>query len=177
MPPPEPPDGAHPLLLITGRTVYHFHTRTKTGRAPELQAAAPDVWVELSRRRRGRARHRRGRPGSASPRPRQHRRPGRVTDIRAGVVFVPFHYGYWDTDHPDGPDGDDGRAANELTPTDVGPRLQAAAVQVRRGPRRTDRATMKLKPTASLGSALNDTHRAVGDLADEMRRLGERHRP
>jgi Hemerythrin HHE cation binding domain/Molydopterin dinucleotide binding domain len=28
---------------------WHFHTRTKTGRAPELRAAAPDVWVELSR--------------------------------------------------------------------------------------------------------------------------------
>lgn len=36
---------------------------------------------------------------------------------------------------------------------------------------------MKLKPTANLGAALNDAHRAVGDLADEMRRLGERHRP
>ena len=36
-----------PFALTTGRTVYHFHTRTKTGRAPELQAAAPDAWVEL----------------------------------------------------------------------------------------------------------------------------------
>ncbi|QEC46410.1 hypothetical protein FSW04_01655 [Baekduia soli] len=30
---------------------------------------------------------------------------------------MPFHYGCWDTDHPEGPGGDDGRAANELTPT------------------------------------------------------------
>jgi predicted molibdopterin-dependent oxidoreductase YjgC len=37
----------YPLALITGRTVFHFHTRTKTGRAPELEAAAPDAWVEL----------------------------------------------------------------------------------------------------------------------------------
>ncbi len=37
---------------MTGRTIYHFHTRTKTARAPELQAAAPHVWVELSPRRR-----------------------------------------------------------------------------------------------------------------------------
>jgi anaerobic selenocysteine-containing dehydrogenase len=43
--------------------------------------------------------------------------PVRVTDIREGVVFVPFHYGYWDTDHPHRPADDDGRAANELTPT------------------------------------------------------------
>ena len=45
--PHEPPDEHFPLQLITGRTIYHFHTRTKTGRAPELQAAAPQVWVEI----------------------------------------------------------------------------------------------------------------------------------
>ena len=44
-PSPEVPTDEHPLLLTTGRTVYQFHTRTKTGRAPELRAAAPDAWV------------------------------------------------------------------------------------------------------------------------------------
>jgi ferredoxin-nitrate reductase len=48
MPPPEPTDDSYPMDLMTGRTVYHFHTRTKTGRAPELNAAAPEPWVELS---------------------------------------------------------------------------------------------------------------------------------
>jgi anaerobic selenocysteine-containing dehydrogenase len=48
VPPHEMPSDDYPLQLTTGRTIYHFHTRTKTGRAPELQAAAPDVWVELS---------------------------------------------------------------------------------------------------------------------------------
>ena len=46
--PPETPDDAYPLHLMTGRSVYHFHTRTKTGRAPELNAAAPEPWVELA---------------------------------------------------------------------------------------------------------------------------------
>jgi anaerobic selenocysteine-containing dehydrogenase len=32
----EPPDEDYPFLFTTGRTVYHFHTRTKTGRAPEV---------------------------------------------------------------------------------------------------------------------------------------------
>ncbi|MFD0268561.1 molybdopterin dinucleotide binding domain-containing protein [Streptomyces sp. NPDC127106] len=37
----------------------------------------------------------------------------RITGIREGVLFLPFHYGYWDA-----PDGDGHhRAANELTPT------------------------------------------------------------
>ncbi|WUT32737.1 hypothetical protein OG392_00430 [Streptomyces sp. NBC_00691] len=27
----------------------HFHTRTKTGRVPELVEAAPEVWVEVAK--------------------------------------------------------------------------------------------------------------------------------
>jgi anaerobic selenocysteine-containing dehydrogenase len=37
VPPAEQPDGEYPFWLTTGRLVYHFHTRTKTGRAPALQ--------------------------------------------------------------------------------------------------------------------------------------------
>jgi predicted molibdopterin-dependent oxidoreductase YjgC len=47
-PPHEQPDEEYPLWLITGRVVYHFHTRTKTGRSPELQQAAPDAFVQIS---------------------------------------------------------------------------------------------------------------------------------
>jgi anaerobic selenocysteine-containing dehydrogenase len=96
--PPEEPDEAHPLLLTTGRTVYHFHTRTKTGRAPELQAAAPDVWAELSTadaRTLGVGQGDTVRITSARG---ELLAPARITGIRPGVVFVPFHYGYWDTD-------------------------------------------------------------------------------
>jgi anaerobic selenocysteine-containing dehydrogenase len=111
-----------PLQLITGRTVYHFHTRTKTGRVPELNAAAPDVWAEIS-------------PAEAAAQgladgdlvqvttPRGAIRARlRTTAIRDGMVFVPFHYGYWDT--PAGhrpPDDGPGRAANETTVTDWDP--------------------------------------------------------
>jgi predicted molibdopterin-dependent oxidoreductase YjgC len=41
----------------------------------------------------------------------------RISGIRDGVLFLPFHYGYWDTDGGHEPDGA-GRAANELTITD-----------------------------------------------------------
>ena len=58
--------------------------------------------------------------------------PCRVTRIRDAVIFVPFHYGYWDVD-------DDGhhRAANELTITDWDPcskqpLFKTAAAQLRR---------------------------------------------
>ncbi|MBC3993704.1 molybdopterin-dependent oxidoreductase, partial [Streptomyces sp. AC563] len=121
VPPREAPDAAYPLQLTTGRTLYHFHTRTKTGRAPQLNAAAPEVWVELSAteaRRHGVA------EGDlvevASPRGSVRGRL-RITDIRDGMVFLPFHYGYWDTHQGPGPGGTAGRAANETTVTDWDP--------------------------------------------------------
>jgi hypothetical protein len=44
----------------------------------------------------------------------------RVSGIRDGVLFLPFHYGYWDTAGGSAP-RDGGRAANELTTTDWDP--------------------------------------------------------
>lgn len=50
LPPHEQTSKDYPFVLTTGRTLYHFHTRTKTARAPQLRAAAPEVWVECSAR-------------------------------------------------------------------------------------------------------------------------------
>ncbi|MEU5366487.1 nitrate reductase [Streptomyces sp. NPDC005925] len=112
----------YPIQMITGRTVYHFHTRTKTGRAPELNAAAPDVWAEMSpaeAARQGLADGDLVRIGT--PRGAVRARL-KLTAIRDGMVFLPFHYGYWDTPEGSGPPGHgDGRAANEGTITDWDP--------------------------------------------------------
>lgn len=119
LPPHQPPGPDHPYALITGRTIYHFHTRTKTGRVPQLQAAEPDVWVEMSAadaKEHGIA------DGDlaelAGPRGVLRARV-RIGEIRDGVLFVPFHYGYWDTDDPAGEHGE--RAANEVVVTDWDP--------------------------------------------------------
>ncbi|HUP12151.1 MAG TPA: molybdopterin-dependent oxidoreductase [Niastella sp.] len=47
-PPLEQPTEDYPFMLTTGRVVYHFHTRTKTGRSKELDDAAPDSYVQIS---------------------------------------------------------------------------------------------------------------------------------
>ena len=44
----EEPDDEYPFFLSTGRIIYHFHTRTKTGRSRELQRAAPEPFVEMA---------------------------------------------------------------------------------------------------------------------------------
>ncbi|MFJ4762952.1 molybdopterin oxidoreductase family protein [Streptomyces diastaticus] len=121
-PPHEMPTEDHPFQLTTGRTLYHFHTRTKTGRAPQLNDAAQDVWVEIcgsDATARGLA------EGDLvevrSPRGALRGRL-RVTTLRQGLLFVPFHYGYWDTPAGSGPDATTpGRAANETTITDWDP--------------------------------------------------------
>ncbi len=120
LPPHELPTEEHPFQLITGRTLYHFHTRTKTGRAPELRAAAPEVWVEASAADAERHGWSEGDLlRITTPRGEVTARL-RVSGIRRGVLFLPFHYGYWDTEAEHEP-GTVGRAANELTPTDWDP--------------------------------------------------------
>jgi anaerobic selenocysteine-containing dehydrogenase len=123
------PDDEHPLLLTTGRTVYHFHTRTKTGRCPELDAAAPEVWLELAAEDAARLSVDDGDVVEVRSARGAIRAPARLSGIRPGVVFVPFHYGYWDAG------GTFDRAANELTLTHVDPvskqpMFKVAAVQV-----------------------------------------------
>lgn len=92
--PPEEPDPEYPFLLNTGRTVEHWHTRTKTSRVPILERAAPDAWLEINPKdaeRLGVQNHdwlcvesRRG---------RVDRVRARVTSIVApGQVFMPFHF-------------------------------------------------------------------------------------
>jgi len=43
----EEPDPEYPLLLTTGRYLYHWHTRTMTGRSKGLEEICPPVPVEI----------------------------------------------------------------------------------------------------------------------------------
>ena len=116
-PPHEEPGEEYPFSYTTGRTIYHFHTRTKTARAPQLQDAAPEVWVEISPPDAERLGVGEGDVVRVeSPRGRLEAR-ARVSGIKEGVVFVPFHYGYFDAPGEDGHP----RAANELTITEWDP--------------------------------------------------------
>ncbi|MBV9846612.1 MAG: nitrate reductase [Kutzneria sp.] len=131
LPAHETPSAEHPFVLITGRTLYQFHTRTKTGRSPQLNEAAREVWVEISSE--DAQAHGIGEGDLVevrSPRGRV-RAWARITRIREGVLFLPFHYGYWDAD------GEHDRAANELTitmwdPVSKQPLFKTAAAAVTR---------------------------------------------
>jgi ferredoxin-nitrate reductase len=135
-PSPEVPTEERPMQLTTGRTVYHFHTRTRTGRAPELNAAAPEVWVELSAPDAERLGVTAGDTVRVKSARGEVEGPARITDIRPGAVFVPFHYGYWDEGSA-APNDARPRAANEMTitawdPVSKQPLFKLAAVAVQR---------------------------------------------
>ncbi|GAA3756825.1 molybdopterin oxidoreductase family protein [Terriglobus aquaticus] len=90
----EQPDAEYGFILNTGRTVEHWHTRTKTGAIPMLNGMVPNAWLEMN-------------PLDASRLDlRQHDRVDiisrrstvanvelRITGIIApGQVFMPFHF-------------------------------------------------------------------------------------
>jgi anaerobic selenocysteine-containing dehydrogenase len=132
VPPPEEPSDDFPFVFTTGRTVYHWHTRTKTGRSRELDAAAPEPWVELSSADAGRLGVGEGDVVRVESARGALRARARISDIREGVVFAPFHYGAWRR----GEQGaEETGTANELTitawdPVSKQPLFKVAAVRV-----------------------------------------------
>jgi ferredoxin-nitrate reductase len=105
----EQPDDDYPLQLSTGRNVYHFHTRTKTGRSKELQEAAPLPAITLSKKDAEELQIEEDDMVLVESRRGAIEIAASIGDIAEGQTFIPFHYGYWDAK-----DGR-ARAANELT--------------------------------------------------------------
>ena len=91
---PEQPGGEFPFVLNTGRTVEHWHTRTKTKDVPILEHLSPRAWLEMNPRdakKLGLRSH-----DSVAVISRRGRVAGvelRLTEITApGQVFMPFHF-------------------------------------------------------------------------------------
>ena len=91
---PEQPTAAFPFVLNTGRTVEHWHTRTKTANVPILERLSPNAWLEMNPRdARGLGLKAQDRVDVVSQRGRVRNVELRVTEtIAPGQVFVPFHY-------------------------------------------------------------------------------------
>lgn len=91
---PEPPNPEFPLILNTGRTVEHWHTRTKTAEVPILNHMSPRAWLEMNPKdsaRLGFKPH--DKVDLVSARSRVRSIELRITSIVApGQVFMPFHF-------------------------------------------------------------------------------------
>ena len=90
----EQPNHEYPIILNTGRTVEHWHTRTKTGQVDLLNTMVPHAWLEmnpLDAERLQLTAH-----DKVTVISRRSRVPDlelRITGIVApGQVFMPFHF-------------------------------------------------------------------------------------
>lgn len=91
---PEQPNDDYPFVLNTGRTVEHWHTRTKTAKVDILEHLSPNAWLEMNPRDADMLKlqphahvdivSRRGRTSGVEL---------RITEMIApGQVFMPFHF-------------------------------------------------------------------------------------
>jgi hypothetical protein len=204
-PPHEEPDEDYPFWVTTGRIVYHWHTRTKTGRSRELNQAAPDAFVQMHEEDAA------GLDISDGDWVEVESRRGRVTaraklgDILPGHLFIPFHYGYWD-------EPDRSRAANELTITEWDPvskqpyfkfaaakakkisgspaseklsqtaasvrgQVKETAIELMETPGKIAKAVATAGDTRPVNVFLGMTAKAEQDLAEAFREVGDKHKP
>jgi assimilatory nitrate reductase catalytic subunit len=91
---PEQPNRHYPFILNTGRTVEHWHTRTKTAEVPILQHLSPSAWLEMNPRDAEALKLQpHARVDIVSTRGRTSGVELRVTEMIApGQVFMPFHF-------------------------------------------------------------------------------------
>lgn len=118
----ELPDSEYPFIFTTGRILYHYHTRTMTGRVEGLNKLAPKSYVEINEITAKKLKISDGENVKLTSRRGEIMTSARITNIvDENVLFMPFHFS--------------NGAANYLTntaldPTAKIPELKVAAVRL-----------------------------------------------
>ncbi len=93
IPPGEMPDEDYPLILTTGRSLYHFHTGTMTRKVSGLNIIEPEGVVEMNRQDASQLSIAQGDKVKVSSRRGEVITKAKVTEALApGVVFMTFHF-------------------------------------------------------------------------------------
>jgi len=92
-PPAEIPDDDYPFILTTGRILYHFHTRTMSGKVKGLNEIAPMARAHIN------SEDAKSLNIASNDKVVLETRRGSITakalvnsKIKKGVIFIPFHY-------------------------------------------------------------------------------------
>jgi formate dehydrogenase alpha subunit len=89
----ELPDQEYPFLLTTGRVLYHYHTRTMTGKVDGLNALSPESFIEINPTTAKELGVNDGAKVRVSSRRGEIATVAKLTrTIKQGVVFMPFHF-------------------------------------------------------------------------------------
>jgi formate dehydrogenase major subunit len=101
-PPAEAPCREFPYVLTTGRSIFHYHTASMTGRIDKLREEMPTGFVQIHPEDAATLGIMEGEQVVVRSRRGQIEVAATITaDVPKGIVFVPFHFG--------------GSAANVLT--------------------------------------------------------------
>jgi len=93
VPPAELPDDEYPLMLTTGRVLYHWHGGEMTHRARNLEAMYPEALVEINPKDAGRAQIGDGKLMKVASRRGEIVAKAQVTDrVEPGLIFATFHF-------------------------------------------------------------------------------------
>ncbi len=92
---PELGSEEYPLILTTGRILYHYHTRTMTARIEGINKLAPENYIEINPKLAAAKGIKDGDMVKVTSRRGEITIKARVTDrVAENVVFIPFHWGY-----------------------------------------------------------------------------------
>lgn len=92
-PPAEVPDQEYPFVLSTGRRLYHYHTRTQTGRVPGLNVLLSEETADVSPADAVKLGIKHGEQVRVRSRRGEVTLKAKVTDrIPPGMVWMAFHF-------------------------------------------------------------------------------------
>ena len=92
-PPDEVTDGEYPLVMITGRVAFHYHTGTMTRTSPSLEREMGSAFVEVNPDDAISLEITAGSPVKVTSRRGELVLDALVTDrVKPGEVFIPFHF-------------------------------------------------------------------------------------
>ncbi|NJN98195.1 MAG: molybdopterin-dependent oxidoreductase [Anaerolineales bacterium] len=93
VPPAELPDEEYPLMLTTGRVIYHWHGGEMTRRASGLEAVYPEALIEINPKDARQANIGDGQLMRVASRRGEITAKAQVTDrVEPGLIFATFHF-------------------------------------------------------------------------------------
>ena len=91
--PAELPDAEYPLVLTTGRTLWHFHTGTMSRRSKTLNERVPEGYVEISKKDAEKFGINDNEMIKVATRRGEIAIKAKITKkVSAGLIFIPFHF-------------------------------------------------------------------------------------
>lgn len=91
--PAELPNDEYPFTLTTGRTYFHYHTRTLTKRSSTLEREVPECYAEINPDDAKQYKIRNGNTIKVTSRRGTISVKAVVTDVmKPGNIFIPFHF-------------------------------------------------------------------------------------